>query len=306
MRKALSLLIMGAILWCCSGCWSRTEIEQMAFISVIGVDKAGSGLLVSFQIIDPKALAKGGGGGGGAGGGTKAINVISVKARDLPEALARLAEKSSKAIRLKQLSAIVMGEGLARSGLAPVLDFFTRHWEVRRSTWVLVARGQAREILQKGMPTGENVPGIAIRNLMQQPSLLASGRYPMVLGDLAGILSRDMDAVVSKVELDQGDRSADQGAGEAGRGDEKKGGELLLKGAGVFRKDKMVGFLGPSETRGICWLKGKVRGGVTTVPVATRGTWASLVTDRANARIKPEITKNRIRYLVEIEDYGFI
>jgi spore germination protein KC len=58
MRVISLLLVISMMVVSYSGCWSRVEIEKMSFISVVGVDRAGSDLLVSFQIVNPSALAK--------------------------------------------------------------------------------------------------------------------------------------------------------------------------------------------------------------------------------------------------------
>jgi len=63
MLFALILIFLSVSL---SGCWSRVEIEKMAFISMVGVDAAGpQELLVSFQIVNPGGFAQGEGGGAG-------------------------------------------------------------------------------------------------------------------------------------------------------------------------------------------------------------------------------------------------
>ncbi|HHW40595.1 MAG TPA: Ger(x)C family spore germination protein [Syntrophomonadaceae bacterium] len=307
-------MLLGVLAICLlGGCWSKVEIEQMAFISLVGVDRADKeDLLVSFQIVNPRALARGSGGGSG-GGGEPPVFVLSVTARTVPDALAKLAEESPRVVRFKQLSAIVLGEDLARSGVGQVMDFFARHWEMRRSIWVLVAKKSAQDVLLKGAPVSERVPGMAIKMEMERRAILSPTRYPVALGDfLTGLAREGEDAIASSVEIGpmQEKKPGGSGGKEEG-GDTKEKAttgmkELVFSGAGVFRGEKLVAFLGPQETRGVRWFKGKVPGGVLTVPVKTQGTWASLTTDREITRVKPVVTKTGIRYDVEIMDEGFI
>lgn len=312
-RFAGIALLCAQLVFILSGCWSKVEIEQMAFISVVGVDKGeNENLRVSFQIINPRALARGGGGAGG-GGDEPPVFVITEEARTLPDALAKLAEESPRAVRFKQLTAIVFGEDIARAGLRDVLDFFTRHWEMRRSIWVLVAKKKAEDVLLEGAPVSEKVPGMAIKMEMERRPLHSPTRYPVMLGDFVESLSEaGGDAVASSVELapmqEGKPREAAGGKGEEKTKEKATAGtkQLVFSGAGVFRGDKLVGFLGPQETRGLRWFKGEVPGGVFTVPVKTRETWASLVTDREMTKVKPVVTEEGIRYDVEIWEEGYI
>lgn len=310
--RAISFLLLAFFIIGCAGCWSRVEIEQMSFISVVGVDRISPrDLLVSFQIVNPRALARGPGGGGG-GGNEPPVFVLSVKARTLPDALAKLASESPRVVRFKQLNAIVLGEDLAKNGVAQVMDFFARHWEMRRSIWVLVAKGSAEDVILKGAPLPEKVPGMAIELEMDRRDQLAPVRYPVKLGDfLTAMTRKGADAIASSIEvgpmqeLKLGNTTGEKGGStkEQATAGMK---EIVFRGAGVFKGDRLVAFLGPQETRGVRWVQGKINGGIYTVPTPSRGTWASLVTERAAVRIKPEITKENIHFKLEIKDEGYV
>ena len=289
-----------------SGCWSRVEIEKMAFISMVGVDAAGpQELLVSFQIVNPGGFAQGGGGGGGGegGGGEKPFFVLSVKARSIPLALAKVSQESPHRVRFKQLNAIILGEDLGKEGVAHVIDFFVRHWEMRRSIWVVMAHGSAQEILLKGAPVQEKVPGVAVKVQMETPQAFNPTFYPVVLGDfLTDISEEGRDAIVAAARVKP---MQENKAGQSETGSTENN-QLVFEGSGVFRGDKLVGYLGPSETRGARWIKGKIDGGIYTVPTPSEGLWASLVTTSGSSHIEPVITEDNISFRIEITDEGYV
>ncbi|HAA90732.1 MAG: Spore germination protein KC [Thermoanaerobacterales bacterium 50_218] len=291
-----------------SGCWSKLEIEEMAFVSVIGVDQDGSGkLLVSYQVVIPRTVTKGGGSSG------PPVQVISVKARDISEAMSRFSEISPRRVRFKQLSAIIFGEDLARQGLGPYLDFFTRHWEFRRSLWVLVAKGSACDLLVEGLPYMEQLPGTGISFIMERKPTETATRIPVMLGEFLSMLTAEgREPLVSTIELSPareacatGGFGDQRGAVAEGRAAEEKR-ELAFRGAAVFKDDHLVGFLGPREARGALWLQGKVEGGILDVPKGLQKPWASLEVDRAKSKITPEVENGKISFLVEIEEEGCI
>ncbi len=328
MRMAAGLKINGAVLIallfvaavCSNGCWDRHEIESLAFINAVGVDQAGNGnVLVTFYVVNPDAIGKKGGGGGSS----PPAYSTSVEARDASQALAKFAEESPRLPRFKQLQAIIIGEDLARQGVGPVLDFFSRHWEMRRSIWVLVAKGKAQDILTKGQPPLEKLLGAGIKTVMERRDSLTATRYPVVLGDLLADISRPgMEPIVASIELypmqvaTAGGPQGGQGQGQAkgpgaqGSGAQSSAAEqnkaIAFKGAGVFRQDKLLDFLGPSETRGVLWVQGKVNGGRIVVPPPSQGDWGSLAIERESTDVKPVIENNKIRFVITIDEEGYV
>jgi spore germination protein KC len=300
------LLLLVLITVSGSGCWSKLEIEQMAFVSIIGVDQDGAGkLLVSYQVVIPRRVI---GGGGGAG---PPVDVISVKARDLSEAVSRFSEISPRRVRFKQLRVIIFGEGLARQGLGPHLDFFARYWEYRHCLCVLVAKGSAYDLLVEGLPSLEQLPATGISFILERRPTETATRTPVVLGQLLAALSAEgREPLVSTIELSPtreasttGGFGDQRGAVAEGRAAEEKR-EFAFRGAAVFRDDRLIGFLGPTEARGALWLQGKVEGGILSVPKGSPKPWASLRVDRARSKIIPKVENGKISFLVEIEEEG--
>ncbi len=318
-RTVILFLVIFSLVFICSGCWSRIELENMSFISVIGVDRSGDDLQVSFLIVTPEASASSGEDAGGSG--SSSYFVLSVKERSIPDAREKISQKSSRYVRFKQLDAIVLGEGLGREGIADVMDYFARHWEMRRSIWVLVAQGSAQEVLLKGAPVQEKVPGTAIRMMMERPNSLAPTHYPARLGNFLWRMTMEgTDAIASAIKVgsridngsDEKVENEGEGEGEAtesdgkGDGEAESGKEFVFDGSGVFREDRLVGYLGPHGTRGALRVLGKIQGGIYTVPVPSEGIIGSLVTKSSSAKVKPVIKGDHISFKIEIKDEGYV
>jgi spore germination protein KC len=229
--------------------------------------------------------------------------VISVKARSVPHALAQISEESPHVVRFKQMNAIVLGEGLGREGVSHVMDFFVRHWEMRRSIWMVMAYGSAQDLLLRGSSIQEKVPGASIKMQMEMPHKLAPTYYPVVLGDFLTDLSEEgKDAIVAAAMV----KPLQEHKAVEGSSASDEVSQLTFKGSGVFRGDVLAGYLGPDETRGARWIKGEIDGGVYNVPTPSEGIWASLVTTSGSSRIEPVITEDNISFQVEIRDEGYV
>jgi spore germination protein KC len=302
----VALFLIIPVLMC--GCWDRREIEILAFVNAVGIDRADSGnLLVSFYTINPGALGKQPGGGGSE----PPAYVTSIEAHNIQQAVARFSEESPRMVRFRQLQAIIVGEDLARQGVGPVVDYFSRREDSRRSIWVLVARGSARDILVEGQAPPEELTSDGIRTIMERRPTFTSTRYPIALGDfLTSLVRIGHEPIASSVELNpvQDTSETHSGNGQAAAGDSAAGGQRrpVFSGAGVFRGDRLLDFLGPTETRGVLWLQGDVRGGEISIPADSQEDWASLSVERESTDVRSVVEGDRIRFIVNIFEEGYI
>lgn len=61
----LPLLLLSLLL---SGCWERKELNELAFVLALGLDKAEKGYNVTMQVVIPSSISsQNAGGTGGAG-----------------------------------------------------------------------------------------------------------------------------------------------------------------------------------------------------------------------------------------------
>ncbi|HBC91766.1 MAG TPA: Ger(x)C family spore germination protein, partial [Pelotomaculum sp.] len=81
---------------------------------------------------------------------------------------------------------------------------------------------------------------------------------------------------------------------------------IKIGGTAVFKGNKMVGWLDERESRGLLWVKGKVKGGVITVPClsgkgSVEGQRFSLEIIRNNSKIEPELTDGALGVTVKVD-----
>ena len=85
------LVVMGALL---SGCWNQRELNKIAIVMAMGVDKVEQtdNYRVSFQVVNPGAVASGQT-GGGAGAGEMPVTVFTSTGRTLLEAIRKSSQR---------------------------------------------------------------------------------------------------------------------------------------------------------------------------------------------------------------------
>lgn len=223
-----------------SGCWSAREIDELAFIMGIAVDKSeGGGLIVTYRVVNPVLLTSGESGGIQSGGSTPSETtfVISIEAPSLTHAMERFQAQIPRRPFLSHLQTIIIGESLARDGIATIMDFFERDPELRRSMNVSIARGMdASQLFLGSKPVLVTPSGMTIDGLLEHAKLV--GVSPVsTLGDVVDSIGSDRrDPYMTAVTL----------VPSTVDGEEKT--QVRLAGAAIFRDDQLVGFLDEDES----------------------------------------------------------
>ncbi|GAV21663.1 Ger(x)C family spore germination protein [Carboxydothermus pertinax] len=247
MKKILAaFLILAQILT--FGCWSRIELEDLAIVQGIGVDKNEQGskkdrYLFSVQVINPSALTSKGG-----GGGEKPYVIRVISGELFFTTLRELNMETALRLYYAHNRVILLSEGVARDGVKNLLDFFERNPQFRRDNYVLIVKGKALEIWD-GFPGIVKVPAIALYDLTQKSYITAEAGV-MELGDFLELLEEEgVDPYAPGVKL----------LTKKGRK------EIRVFQTALFKNDKLVGWLNEEQSRGLLIITNKVKGGITEI-----------------------------------------
>ncbi|EGW36081.1 Ger(x)C family spore germination protein [Desulfosporosinus sp. OT] len=228
-----------------SGCWGKTEVEELAPLIGVGLDlgKKPGTYLITQQLARPKQ------------GGTTAAEVedrtFSIEASSAREAYEEVYKISNRIPFMGSLKVIVIGEDAAKAGFNDILDFNQRYSEFRRSMFLVLVKGEAQSFLNLKLRNGQ-LPAMSIKNHMEQGENLST--FPTVrLGHYLTVLGTKSTAPIIPVV-----NSIKSGKGGIEYKDGKNGEEIQIQGAGVLSGDRLVDFLTDKETKGYMWLENNV------------------------------------------------
>lgn len=304
MKRCLVAALIVIIAITSSGCWNRRELNELAVVMAIGIDKAKEDgkIQLTVQILKPaevKAPAA-----MGEMGSPKGVWILTSTGYTVFDAFRNATMQSDRKLYLPHNKITVIGEEMARSGVAPLVDFLDRDHETRRLTWFLIAKGEASDILEAEHEQ-EKIPAEAIENLMKASNATSMSAVVKLHDFLKTLASKTTDPVASRIEVIAPEEL--KGEGEEGtegqEGKPKK--RVRLTGAAVFKEDKLVGWLNRHETRGLNWILGKVKSGIIVVKSPQDETkYISLEIIRARSKITPELKEGKVVITVEIEEEG--
>ena len=270
MKKARILLIALLILTLtASGCWSRREMESLAYILVLGIDEVeNGGFKIYAQVGKPSQVE-----GGGGAGERPVFHTLTSEGRDMSEAVAKLFLKSTKIPDLSHLQLLIFSKKLAASGVQQVLDFLRTDYSIRENVKVAVADVNILDLLKIEEKLG-NQPALAIINQF----LINTQRSTAVQAELKDLISQllepDRQAVLPII-----------GAGED---------RFTLGKTAVFDGYKMAAILDMPETLGLQLWHDQVRTGFVTIPLTVPGKVVSFKIINSNTKVKVSWKENKL------------
>lgn len=285
----LSLLIL-------SGCWDRVEIEDYSIIVGEAFDlevekdqeteqdekkKQQPTILLTIQSVVPKVAA------GQGGGGEKPYHNVYVKGKTVTELFFESTLKSDKIPFGHHLKVVVIGEELVRTtNIQSLLNELFRHPQVRRTSVVFIAKGQASKIFETKKPT--DIPALGLLGMMENHDLTTDILPEMTLGQVSYNLTTDSSFLLQSVVSDKEKI--------------KMAGGAVIQG----KTKKLIGFLNNQEVMGMNWITGDAdaEGAVAKAYDLETNKVTTIAIRSMNSKIKPNVQGKKISFDVEIEVEG--
>lgn len=148
------LIVLMSLLYILTGCYDANELDDLAYVIAIGVDKGTSKKLqVTFQIAIPVNIS-----GEGSSPGKETSTLLTIDADSVYEAVSLANAQISKEVNLSQNKMVVFSEELAKAGLEGYINPFVTNKEIRPRTSVVVCKASSREFLSTITPVLETNP----------------------------------------------------------------------------------------------------------------------------------------------------
>ncbi|NLJ56546.1 MAG: Ger(x)C family spore germination protein [Firmicutes bacterium] len=297
---AFSLVFM---LLSCSGCWDKTEIEDLAILTAWGVDREENGdILASAVIVKPFAVA--GKTGEGSAPPERPFWLASSSGRNMLEAMCNFAAFSPRFIFCAHSRFVIFGEETARQGVEKILDFFERNREPRLTANLLVVKDMTAAEFLKSEFEMVPLPPEGGLGLIQNATRRLGTVVNVNLNDfLIALGSEGIEPVAGCFEVIP--KRPVPLEGELERKEIIQ--SPVINGAAAFKDDRLVGWLNRTETRGLQWIRGKVENTPLLVenPMAPPALIGVEVI-RANSAVTPSMVKGKPHVQIKIELEGNI
>lgn len=278
MRRRMLLPLLLLLILPLGGCWNRVEINDLAVVAMMAIDQTDEGRLRLWVHLVIPSKAGGVPGTGGQASGAAFIT-LSATGRSIMEAAQQIQLESSRRLFWAHARVVLIGERLAQESLRPVVDFLTRHRELRPTNYVLVVRGDVAQLM--GSPVNlERLPVEKIREISR-----ARVGTAVEMGEWVEMLyEKGSQPVMGVVELKLPPDGAPRDQNPS----------LALVGTALFRSTKLVGYLDDRVTRGLLWLRAQSHRGSAAVEMEGETGVVSLSWNTTTVERKARLVRGQV------------
>lgn len=259
-----------------TGCWDRVEVNDLAIITAAAIDRMEDGTItISVQLFIPRSITSGETGEDPSQGSTF---VREGTGENLAYAVAKLQANVPRKLFWGHCKMYIFGEEQARSGIRNEIDFLTRHPSPRGNSIMYVSKGEAKDILML-VPPLERYSGEALKKLTIDENGMKTTLMDIDKGLIGDSESLSMPYIQKLSPVEQSRKSFET--------------IPVIVGTAIFKKDKMVGTLNMKETRGLLWLKDKVKGSTISIKPKEEAGNIIMTPTVGNIKYNPQIIDGR-------------
>lgn len=274
-----------------SGCWDRQEVNDLALIMAAGFDKKADNKIELTVLV---FIPKGGGtqqamGDSNTAGDYQTL-VRSAEGITIADAMAKLQELLPRQIFWGHTDIFVFNEGLARKGIAKHVDFIMRHPQLRERGQIFVSQQTAKEILSILPPLERDLSEV-LRELAEHNigmNVTTKKLAQMLISD-SGDCALPWIKILPPEEVKAPKQTI-----------------AYITGTAIFKKDKMVGKIDDSVTRGVLWLRNEIQLGVVTTKPNNSNGHISVNVLQARSTLIPKIENGKWKITLKSESYSDI
>lgn len=261
-------------------CSSARDLNELVIVVGIGMDKPQENpeeIKLIAQIVLPSKISTPEGGGSSE----DPYYNLSSTAESTFEAVREYTHMVSGRLYTAHTEVFIIGRDMAEHGIAKHLDFFLRAKETRPTAKIVISNTTAIDVLSVKPKLGI-LPATTISNLIDAQTANSQSTEANLLDFTNAMQSSTLSfmAPIVTVMEDEGEQL------------------IHVMGMAAFKQDKMVGQFTENETRGVLWVKGKVKSGVLYVPIYDG--IAAIEVLSAKSEVKPDIADGKVSMKVKV------
>lgn len=241
--KKVKYIILINFLFLLSGCWNYNELNNLAIITGVAIDKDENGYIMTYMISNSSQ------------GDTKSNSnqtstvIYEGKGDTLTSASENINQKLPKTPYLGHTEVIVLSEDIARTDMINVMDFFLRNPESRKEIYVLISKDvDAKDTLSILTPL-ESFPSQNIKSNIEASENEIASTYTIKYSEfLAQLIEQGIEPTLGVIEV-EGD--VKEGQSQESNDKSKQAAVIRLAHTALFKNDKLVYITSKEESSSI-------------------------------------------------------
>lgn len=268
-RRAAALISIVFCTIALTGCWNYREVEQMAIVSGVAIDKHEEDkLLITVEIVSSDQSQQ--------QSSLRPI-YIQLEGDTFFETIRSMVSIQGKRLYWSHAKAVIISEAVAKEGIDKVMDFVNRDAEVRGDMWLLISKENTANAVFETQPILEKVVSFELDDTIRAYKSICLFPSVELYEFIDNLASKEVSPILPTVDIHniRGIKATHVG------------------GTAVFKENKLQGYLNEVDSRSMLWIQDELNGGIYPVK-AVGGTNVSLEIFKSKTKIKPEIKDNEL------------
>lgn len=289
MKKIILILSIIFSSLICSGCFNYRELNDLAIISAIGIEKTEDkeDYLVSAQIVNIKKT--------GSEAGNEGISKVVTykgKGKDIDSAIKRIANESSKDIFLAHLKLLIIDDDVIKNELTNVIDFFARDTESKMNFYVVTSTtDKPIDILETLTPL-DSLPSQDIYNSLDISEELMGNANVMTFEELLDILlQKGINPVYTDLKI-KGEKNKNENTDSLKESAPKS--VVSINNLVSFDNNGGITKLNEDESIGYSFIKNRIKKPVVTGKCEDENNYFSVEILKSKSKIESQIKNDTI------------
>lgn len=279
------ILLLVLIITFLTGCWNYREIDKLALVSGIAIDKNNSdgNYEITAEIMKISPSIK-----------ESKFDSLKIQStgKGIFDCMRNMINVSAKQLFWSHASILVVSEDVAKDGILPILDWIVRDTEPRLTLYIVVSKEHnAKEILDlKSLSTEirsfeiedmiisnnklSKVPNVQVHELVNDVS--ATGFYS-VLPTVQMVLNEDKET-------------------------------MALSGGAILNRDKLVGYMDVEDVKYYLFVRNKIKGGLLTTSLTDNNSIDNVTLEifKNKTKVNPVISNGELSMNIKIKTEVYI
>lgn len=271
--RLLKITAAGAVIVLLAGCWSATELNNRAFVSVMILDARNDEIELTLGIPLTNRLIPGQTGGTGGDGSQRPVAYVTRSGRTVEEALQKIQGDIPRKVAFGQTHSIIIGSSFAQRGIGPLLEFISRNPFLKLNTNLFLIEGTARTKVADTTATFERFFISVLNGYISNHQILNTTVKDLMFSKANG---GDGFLPILRFQSMEPSTKPDM-TSNVGTG-----------GAAILREGKMIApVFSPEETSSVRAVMGQLKEYIYSVPSPTDGKAIGFYTSSLKTQIRP-------------------
>ncbi|MDF2989053.1 MAG: germination protein Ger(X)C family [Eubacterium sp.] len=281
MKKVRTMALFLLSLTCSlflTGCWNYREIDKMAIVAGVAVDKGSDGQLkVTAEIIASS---------GGRESKTES-KIVTMEGKTVFDAVRNGIAITGKRLYWSHSIVLILSKDIGAEGIRKLLDWYIRDAECREDVNLLISVGQTAGEILSNEGTTEEIKSISLGETIKNQVSLSKAPKVDVLNFELESKNEGIATILPTVKLVEVNKKM----------------VPQIIGSAIIKADKIEGYLSGEETKALLFIRDEVNGGllIDTPEQSSVAIPVSLEIFTNKTKVKPKVSGKDIKFDINVE-----